>query len=278
MRTLTDTQRLVRGGVNVAIIHNGNQARLSATKDAVGGFFRDEADAVRKVHVIEWQAMSDPLSKRARFQRTLFVLGFELKGAYFLGTNPIELGKIFVRNCFEIARCLSGPKGKQATRTFAELALTDKHIRCLNFLVESEVDYLLVLEDDVTLSDESHLTGGLLLKLLDSHKNSALFVSLAKAFTLREIGLQGKVETRDAYFYRLPKGTTNTAAAYLVNRAFAEKALTQILNQPSIRRLPADWMISTLIRCIGELECLHAKEGPFINGSLLGLTQSEIRP
>ncbi len=275
---MTDEQKLVLGVVDVAIINNGSQARLSATKDAARGFFRDEPDAVRDVHVVEWQALANSLSRWARVQRTFLILCFELQNAFFLGTSPLALAKIFARNSLEIGRCLSGPKGKQATRSFAELALTDKHIRCLNDFVEGNADYLLVLEDDVSLAKGVNLSGGLLLKLLDSSKTSPLFVSLAKAFTLKELGLEGKVEKRDDHLFHLRKGATNTTAAYLANRLFVEKALAQILNRPHIRRLPSDWMISSLIRQTIGIDCLHAQEGPFVNGSLLGLTKSEIRP
>lgn len=275
---MTDGPKLVHGAVDVSIISNGNEARLSAAQDAAKGFFQSSPKAVRVLRVVEWQGITYSPTRWGRVQRTLLIFGFELKTALFLATTPLALVKLLVRHCFEIARSLSGPEGKQAKRFFAEIALTDKHIRCLSHFVESGSHYLLVLEDDVILSEDATLTWGSLLSSLKSRQDSPVFVSLAKAFTLKELGLEGKVEKLNNYLFRLRKGATNTTAAYLVNRLFAEKALAQILSQPSLRRLPSDLMISALIRRINKVGCFHAQEGPFINGSLLGLTKSEIRP
>ena len=275
---MNNAQKLLRGGVIVAVINNGNEARLLKAKDAAKRFFQDEPDAVRDVRVFEWQATAGPISRKARVRRTLLIFGSEIRHAFFIGTGALALAKIFTRIFFEIFSCLSGPKSKHATRSFAELALTDKHVRCLINFMEGGADHLLVLEDDVTLSVETTLTGGSLLRLLDSTNDSPLFVSLAKAFTLKELGLEGKVTKRDDQLLHLPKGGSNTTAAYLVNRIFAQKALAQILSRPDLRRLPSDWMISSIIRNMNGVECLHAQEGPFINGSLLGFAKSEIRP
>jgi hypothetical protein len=186
--------------------------------------------------------------------------------------------KICVSYGAGILKCFSGKSSENAKRSFAELALTDKHIRCLAGFMESEAEFLLVLEDDVSLSTETFLTPQALEQKLDELLEEPLFLSLTKAFTFEELGIVRGVEPHDDGFLRLPNGATNTTAAYVVNRPFVDSGQAYILDHPFVRTMPSDWMLTILMLRMKGLICLHAKSAPFLNGSLLGLTQSEIRP
>jgi hypothetical protein len=264
--------------LQVAIITNGNPNRLSTTLRTVNDFFQRQTKFSLDIRVIKWQNNSYSPPRRIRVFRTLVTLWAEIQAAVRFRKGAWRTFKICVSYGAGILKCFSGKSSENAKRSFAELALTDKHIRCLAGFMESEAEFLLVLEDDVSLSTETFLTPQALEQKLDELLEEPLFLSLTKAFTFEELGIVRGVEPHDDGFLRLPNGATNTTAAYVVNRPFVDSGQAYILDHPFVRTMPSDWMLTILMLRMKGLICLHAKSAPFLNGSLLGLTQSEIRP
>lgn len=260
--------------IQVCIISNGDKSRLRTTRGAIEHFTGEKSGVRFDVRVVEWQPEFSAPSRWARLVRSLQSLTSSLT----LHRGPLASTKLWLGLAVGLFGSLSGPRSRNSKRAFAELALTEKHIRCLTGFVEGDSDYLLVLEDDVSISTDSNLDYQALLSTLDSLSDKSCFLSLSKAFTLKELGLQNRVREYNDYFVDLPKPMTNTAAAYIVTRGFAEKAMQIILLENSLRRLPADWMLTSIMTRATSMVCLHAKRGLFINGSLFGLTQSEVSP
>ena len=267
-----------RRSLQVAIIANGNPNRLSTTLRAVDEFFQGQTRFSLDIRVIQWQNNSYSLPRRMRVFRTLVTLGAEIQAAVRFRKGAWRTFKICLSYGVGILKCFSGKSRESIKRSFAELALTDKHIRCLTGFMESEAEFLLVLEDDVSISTETHLTPESLARKLDEPLEAPLFLSLTKAFTIEELGIVRGVEPHNDEFLRLANGATNTTAAYVVNRSFVDSGHAYLLEHPFVRTMPSDWMLTVLMRRMKGLVCLHAKSAPFVNGSLLGLTQSEIRP
>lgn len=264
--------------LQVAIITNGNPNRLSTTLRAVDEFFQGQTRFSLDIRVIQWQNNSYSPPRRIRIFRTLVTFWAEIQAAVRFRKGAWRTLKICVSYGAGILKCFSGKYSENAKRSFAELALTDKHIRCLTGFMESEAEFLLVLEDDVSLSIESLLTPEALAQKLDEPSEAPVFLSLTKAFTIEELGIVRGVEPDNDGFLRLANGATNTTAAYVVNRSFVDSGQSYLLERPYVRTMPSDWMLTVLMSRMKGLICLHAKSAPFVNGSLLGLTQSEIRP
>jgi hypothetical protein len=260
--------------IQVCIISNGNESRLRTARGAIEQFTGEGGGGRFDLRVVEWQPEFFAPPRWARLVRSLQSLTSSLK----LHRSPLVTAKLWLGHIVGLFGALSGPRSRNSKRAFAELALTEKHIRCLTGFLESESDYLMVLEDDVSCAADSNLDYQALLSTLEHLKDKACFLSLSKAFTLKELGLQNRVREYNEYFIDVPKSMTNTAAAYIVTKGFAEKAMRIILLENSLRRLPADWMLTSIMTRATSMVCLHAKKGPFVNGSLLGLTPSEVSP
>ena len=171
-----------------------------------------------------------------------------------------------------------GPNwSKVQRRVFAELALTEKHISALDFISRNNL-YGLVVEDDIVPASEFDLSFDELRSIQTLIKSKCLYVSLCVAFTLKELGIQKRVQKGPPGFSILAEGVANTTAAYWITKEFADRVLLEIESDSKLKLLAADWLFTEAFSRIPEAKCLYLDKGVFVNGSLFGLTASEIRP
>jgi GR25 family glycosyltransferase involved in LPS biosynthesis len=158
--------------------------------------------------------------------------------------------------------------------------ITAQHLRAWEMFIESGMDYLLILEDDVYLNDQSvYLFNHRIVKTIflieTQHINSGLFVDCAGGFSLDELqtdNLEIKHEEMLRWYY---KPVTNTACAYIINRIIAKKFFFIMIRNPWLRLIPVDWLMNKLFLLMGEdakrCICFHADPPVFIHGSAAGI-------
>ncbi len=263
--------------VLVGIMHNGDAKRLQETKGALSKFFGPELDQ-SFVLTFESQPEFVPPKRLFALIRLMYVFSIEFKNQARIKTPKIRYLRLLALFLIDVMRLFGPSWAKTQRRIYSESALTEKHISAMMDLSQSDCDILLTVEDDIYFSEDSGLDLQLTKGVLRSAGDRTVYLSLSVAFSFRQLGV-GKISNdKDGHFTELSAGIANTTAAYIINRKFAEEALELIRSNPRFRWLPADWLFTEVQRHLKNHLCLHAKAGPFINGSLFGLTRSEIRP
>lgn len=263
--------------VLVGIMHNGDAERLQETNGALSKFFGPELDQ-SQVLTFETQPEFVPLKRFFAMKRLMYVFSIENKNQARIKTPKIRYLLLLALFLVDVMRLFGPSWAKTQRRIYSESALTQKHILAMTSFSESDYDFLVTVEDDIYFSEDSGLDIQLSKNVLRSAGARTIYLSLSVAFSLRQLGVQKISNEKDEHLIELSAGIANTTAAYMINRKFAQEALELIRSNPRFRWLPADWLLTELQRHMQNHLCLHAKVGPFINGSLFGLTRSEIRP
>lgn len=159
---------------------------------------------------------------------------------------------------------------------FAELALTEKHLRILSGFVESKKDIVVVFEDDVIALDEEGLAT---IEAISSTFNaeSSWFLNLTDSFSPSALGISSAPLKKGLPLEVMRPPAANTTAAYAMNRRCAENILLETLLEPRLRELPADWMFTVSFERF-PITCLRMTHPSFQNGSLAKAVSSTIRP
>jgi len=263
--------------VLVGIMHNGDARRLQETKGALSKFLGSELGQSH-FFILESQPEFVPLKRLFALKRLMYVFSIEFKNQTRLKTPKIRFLLLLALLFADVMRLFGPSWAKTQRRIYSELVLTEKHISAMTGLSESDSKFLLAVEDDVYFSEDTSVDVQLTKSVLKNAGARTIYLSLAVAFSIRQLGV-GKISNEKvAHFTELSAGIANTTAAYMINHDFAKEALGLIRSNPRFRWLPADWLLTELQRHLQNHLCLHAKVGPFINGSLFGLTRSEIRP
>lgn len=263
--------------VLVGIMHNGDAKRLQETKGALSKFFGAELDQ-SLVLTFESQPEFVPPKRFFAMKRLIYVFTIEFMNQERIKTPKIRYLLLLALFLVDLLRLFGPSWAKTQRRIYSESALTEKHISAMAGLSQSDCDFLLAVEDDIYFSEDSSLDLHSTKGVLRTAGTRTVYLSLAVAFSLKQLGVQKISNEKDEHLIELSAGIANTTAAYMINRKFAQEALELIRSNPRFRLLPADWLLTELQRHMQNHLCLHAKVGPFINGSLFGLTGSEIRP
>jgi hypothetical protein len=263
--------------VLVGIMHNGDARRLEETKGALSKFLGSELGQSH-FFIFESQPEFVPPKRLFALRRLMYVFSIEFKNQARIKTPKTRFFLLLALFLVDVMRLFGPSWAKTQRRIYSELALTEKHISAMTSLSESDSKFLLAVEDDVYFSEDTNVDLQSAKSVLKSAGARTIYLSLAVAFSIRQLGVEKISNEKDAHFTELSAGIANTTAAYMINLDFAEEALELIRSNPRFRWLPADWLLTELQRHLQNHLCLHAKVGPFINGSLFGLTRSEIRP
>jgi hypothetical protein len=263
--------------VLVGIMHNGDAKRLQETKGALSKFFGPELDQ-SLVLTLESQPEFVPPKRLFALKRLMYVFSIEFKNQARIKTPKIRYLRLLALFLVDLMRLFGSSWAKTQRRIYSESALTEKHISAMAGLSQSDRDFLLAVEDDIYFSENSGVDLQSTKSVLSTAGTRTVYLSLSVAFSLGQLGVEKIAKEKDGHLIELSAGIANTTAAYVINRKFAQEALELIRSNPRFRWLPADWLFTELQRHLQNHLCLHAKAGPFINGSLFGLTRSEIRP
>ena len=160
--------------------------------------------------------------------------------------------------------------------SWRQLNLTGKHIFTWQDFLESNSDFLLVLEDDVVGDSQSLSRLAMVLDELSAFNDRPLFVNLIHEFDLRSRSIETDIKNLPNYFY-VTKVFANTTGAYILNREMANYLFEAILTNPNLRVVGADWLVGLLGMKFPDATksiCLNIAPGLFHNQSLSTNTSS----
>ena len=261
---------------SVIIIHNGDKARLNTAMGSLSVFLGPSWQSSMS-KIFENQPAFSTLTRKFALRRCLYSLGVALRKQAKLKKPLLGYLHVLSEHLLQIFQMLSPSWLRLQNRIFAELVLTEKHVSALKYISKSS-SFGLVVEDDIQVAKEFDLSFDELRSVNNGINSQILYVSLCVAFTHRELGIQKSIQEGPPKFLTLTEGVANTTAAYWITKEFADKVLTEIESEPKLRLLAADWLITEAFSRIPEARCLYSEKGVFVNGSLFGLTTSEIRP
>jgi len=125
------------------------------------------------------------------------------------------------------------------------------HLDLLTRGIESNADWLLILEDDAFSSDVAELAAGIR-HFAENHDGSHL-VNLSRSFKLEELGLDKHLHEdpvdswlpgSQRHLLRSSKPATNTVCAVLYSREAAVSIRSQLEAMPIDPVLPIDWKLN----------------------------------
>jgi GR25 family glycosyltransferase involved in LPS biosynthesis len=141
---------------------------------------------------------------------------------------------------------------------------------------------LVCFEDDAIFQHSSEPRLAEVLKRAKAQGDGTnLYADLAGGCHLPSLGVVQLFERQENDFIYFRKPVTNTTCTYLLNRAMARDFKEIIVYQPTLRYLPADWLMNKLLIEVDKLGrksvCFHLEPTVFEHGSVKGIWPSTIR-
>lgn len=256
----------------IATIHNFNEQRNGYLIPALkSSFSKQLAAGDVQLEFLGYQPELWPLSLQIRLRRWQLQKRLALRKAFTLNYSNL-FGYIIhwvISTPVEIARLVKAwlEKGKKSA---IEMALTHKHIRAWELFLDSEQDYLLVLEDDAIVTSSTPTELMLTITELQQHSHT-FFLNLTCAYSESELGLSRDLafETDSLKCYKT--GSANTTGAYLIHRTLVSRFMQIIYERPQTVLLNSDSMLDQLLH-ISDIarSCYQVKDPLVGNGSLNG--------
>lgn len=260
------------------VISNHDETRNESAKLAIAGLIAANGLEPLVPTYISWQPKNVKLGRFHATQKLMHGLRVQLR--HFFRLNPSGMYKRMLGSLLShlllLVRTWFSAEEEIRVKLGIEIALTDKHIRALISFIDSGAENLIVVEDDVFLVESASENTHRILDYLETSKKPK-FTSICEAFSFKELGVVKQMVIRGNGNASFKHPFTNTTAAYIVNRVFAEEALEIISSRPAMRLLPSDWFYNELFNYVNELQCIHANRGILQNGSLLGKVVSRVQ-
>jgi len=266
-------------GVAVGIVHNRNAARNTYLFPHVEALI----EALRTHHPVESleacaQPDVQPHSRRMALLRDFlyFKIDREWSRYRLLPVKPsIRAWRAFVTKSVKKYFSSGEPACRWMRNSHIETIVTDKHIRIWQQFLDSDMRHLVVFEDDAVFKDDSiQRFGALHDRLVKMPPEVPIYIDLAGGCTFEQLAVS-KLESRhEGGFHHFRKPTTNTACAYMINRATAKLFVHHIVRRPWLRLIGIDWMMNKLFMLSSfeddQAYCAHADPTLFQHGSTTG--------
>lgn len=266
-------------GIAFGIVHNRNATRNGYLFPHIEALIT----AVRQRHpVLRIEAWSQPdvqpHSVRMALLRDFlyFKLDREWSRYRLLPVKAsVRAARVFVKNAIK-KYC---PPGEQAFRwmrnSHIETIVTDKHIRIWQQFLDTDMRYLLVFEDDAVFKDDSiQRLCALHAQLMLMQPDSPIYIDLGGGCTLDQLAINKLESRQETGFRHYRKPTTNTACAYMLNRATVKLFTQHLVRRPWLRLIGIDWMMNKLFMLSNladdQVYCVHADPSMFQHGSTTG--------
>lgn len=266
-------------GMAIAIVHNQDATRNAAILPRL-----DQLTAALELGgpVMQFQAGAQPEARPhgVRLGLVRDFLHFQLQrdwARYRLHEtkSPVRALRGFIKDCSRKYLRSSEEATRSLRKHAIEALVTDKHIRLWQQFLDTEMRYLIVFEDDAVFRDTS-IENVLSLRARLALEASArpIYIDLAGGCIPAELGIDHLLAEQDTHFRRYRKPVTNTACAYLVNRAMVTLFVEHLVRHPWLRLISIDWLMNKLF-ILSDLQedqalCLHADPTVFVHGSTTG--------
>ena len=142
--------------------------------------------------------------------------------------------------------------------------------------MEKDLDFLICFEDDVIFRSDSIEKLHTKIKLISKDSSQKMvYVDIGGGYSIQELNISHlQVNGYDDKFIYFVQPVSNTACAYIINRAIVEKFVYFLSLCPTDALLPIDWLINKyfiLLRSESvEILCAHTIPSLVIHGSMNG--------
>jgi len=255
----------------VGIVHNNERERLNYLRNKLSRLQSSDLD----FQIIEYGTQIEKtINTLSTLYKTISVCAYTIKWAKY--TNQRIIPKLKGELRTQAGFLLRGKARRDNLRRINVVcdAVSRKHLALMEAFLASAAEYLIVLESDAQLPDPIKFIESIKSLSLIQESDFPLWVSFVKPNVKSQGNLRGLRESASGLITQT-KPWSNTACAYLVNRALA----TLFVNQHSKQiysehlALPIDWLLNTTFLQLNQAELENGKylefsNGPVIHGSI----------
>jgi hypothetical protein len=275
--------------VTISLIHNFNETRNEVMNQTVTTLLSEVIDEVDfDIARVGWQPQRINLSLSLTLRRAQqnAITGF-LFTKYCKKFSTLESIKSTIRGGTIFVYYLMRDfwlyfRGNKASGRHHQL--TQKHLRAWNQLVDSESEFLMVLEDDAVLLESGEFRmKQLISSLSNSNSNQPLLVQISSGFSFEHLKVDHLLLNEfNSNYVKMTRPFINSTAGYIINRKLAENFLDSVSNNPIVLLNNADFLINRLLMMkYFELKnkniiCFHLSTPIVDNASLSGKYESSI--
>jgi hypothetical protein len=252
----------------VGVVHNHNPDRLEQirkTASVVANSF-----AVSGVQASVTEAHYAPaLSGPQTISDVIALFTTDWVRAAFLGRvgRPKRIRRLLRR--VVVALVIWAKRGQRDRELSVKRSISGKHLHLFETALNSDADFLMVLEDDAVLDERGAQDFGALIPSTVKHlgANKRWYLNLGGESGEQLIApLVPFAESALPGFVRLIPAQVDTVCAFIVSRAAIEEIWRTVLFRPEIRASPPDHLMNYVMENQG-IDCLHASPALFIHGS-----------
>lgn len=273
----------------VVLIHNNSKERLDYARPMISDFKEkvrcNAEDTEIELMEVSFQPELKPCSLFLTLLRNIRQTKLEFAWNKYKEVDNngfLKALEIFFK--VVTARYVLHPSVRRAwqEKSAIEIAVTSKHARAWGVFVESGLDYLMVLEDDIVFKTDSvERFCTTVIPALKSSGRKAVYFDLAGGFPQEVLGI-GALESgcyNDMIFYSKPVG--NTSCCYLIDKSMAKYFISKLVEKPSLYLTAADWLVlehfMEMRDHARDCICIHFSPTIFYHGSFMGNYASFIR-
>lgn len=273
--------------LQVALIHNQEPERIAAARRCAELLYEETGLPFAKPNEIFWQP------KTILSLGSLHVFICDVRFCRLLARWSKRLGRkypgwFYALKFFITTRLpdyISTSRLRSRCRRRAiEILLTFKHIQAWEAFLQTDSQYLAVMESDVAMTEGcGKRINDQLLQLLSKLSQSGLpaFFDIAGGCTDEDLGTSALNSYVQNGFKEFDKAITNTTCSYIINKPLAELFVSVLVRRPMWREINSDWLINQLFISLEETGiyalCFHAMPPIFKHGSVEAIYASEIR-
>lgn len=168
-----------------------------------------------------------------------------------------------------IALAIFAKRGKRDPELAVKRAIAGKHLHLFETALNSDADFLMVLEDDAVLNEEGAQGFEELVPRTVKHlgADERWYLNLGGESREQLIANLAPFAAPDiAGFVKLRPAQVDTVCAFIVSRSALQEIWKTVLFRPEIRASPPDHLMNYIMDQ-EEISCLHASPSFFIHGS-----------
>lgn len=263
----------------ISLIHNKNEERNCRIRPNIERLSKRLLDAF-EVNCREFAYQPDLKlhPKMIAFLRECLYEVLDRRWRRYIDGRPksvLKIARSLRKAAFLYLRSNCGEVDRRRRSSAIDAFVTSKHLRAWDACIESEADYLIVLEDDAVFRDDSIEAIMSVLGVVSGIETEGpIYVDLAGGFSVAALRIGHLVQDRCDSLTRYRKMVTNTGCAYLLNREMIERSMCFLLARPHYRLIALDWFMN---RMFMEFEktgvqgiCFHADPPALQHGSFTG--------
>jgi len=257
--------------IQISLIHHQDEFRLVEVTNTIDALLR----GLKEYHTIErsyfyYQPKLSKLDPIKYLGLQFVQYSFKRKWNKYISEERPQHYEIFIKDNSTLARAS------------IERYLRHKHLLAWRHFIQSESDYLLVLEDDCYLKvDSVERLHKIILSTAKFDSRVPQYIDLAGGFPLKAV-LGNVASTWITSDLEKPElAISNTTCCYLINRASALVFCDLAESSEVFEALPIDWFLNAIFLTLHETEaeliCLHSSPPVFIHGSMGGSLASSVQ-